>query len=193
MTHQGTITLETERLTLRRFTERDADAMFRNWANDDEVTKFLTWKTHTSEAVTSAVIQNWIVDYEKNDNYQWAIEVKADAEIIGSISVVGIRELEHTATIGYCIGRSWWRQGYTSEATSEIIRFLIADVGFNRIQACHDPRNPNSGEVMRKCGLKYEGLNRQAGKNNMPGFCDEMWYAILAEDYFAEKSPLRKD
>jgi ribosomal-protein-alanine N-acetyltransferase len=184
MTHLGTITLETERLALRRFTKRDASAMFRNWASDDEVTKFLTWKTHTSEGVTSAVIQNWIVDYVKSDNYQWAIEVKAEAELIGSISVVGIRELEHTATIGYCIGRSWWRQGYTSEATSEIIRFLIADVGFNRIQACHDPRNPNSGAVMKKCGMQYEGLNRQAGKNNMPGFCDEMWYAILAEDYY---------
>jgi ribosomal-protein-alanine N-acetyltransferase len=187
MTHKGTVTLETERLILRRFIEDDAEAMYKNWASDLEVTKFLTWQPHESEMVSKAVLQNWIADYEKSDFYQWAIEIKADATIIGSISVVGIREEAHTASIGYCIGRSWWRQGYTSEALSEVVSFLIVDVGFNRVQACHDPRNPNSGAVMKKSGLRYEGLNRQAGKNNMPGFCDEMWYAILAEDWRAAK------
>jgi ribosomal-protein-alanine N-acetyltransferase len=162
--------------------------MFKNLASDPQVTKFLTWQPHESEMVSKAVLKNWITEYVKCDFYQWAIEVKTDAVIVGSISVVGIREKAQTASIGYCIGRSWWRQGYTSEALSEVVRFLIADVGFNRVQACHDPRNPNSGAVMKKCGLTYEGLNRQAGKNNMPGFCDEMWYAILAEDYFKNKS-----
>lgn len=41
MTHQGTRTLETERLILRAFTEHDADAAFRNWESDANVTKFL--------------------------------------------------------------------------------------------------------------------------------------------------------
>jgi ribosomal-protein-alanine N-acetyltransferase len=34
MTHKGTITLKTERLILRRFTEDDAEAMFKNWYED---------------------------------------------------------------------------------------------------------------------------------------------------------------
>lgn len=42
MNHKGTVTLETERLILRRFTMDDAEAMFRNWASDPEVTKYLT-------------------------------------------------------------------------------------------------------------------------------------------------------
>ncbi len=42
MKHCGTKRLETERLILRRFTAEDAEPMFRNWASDDEVTKFLT-------------------------------------------------------------------------------------------------------------------------------------------------------
>ena len=52
-----------------------------------------------------------------------------------------------------------------SEAFKEIIRFLFEDVGLNRIEAYHDPRNPHSGDVMKKCGLLYEGTARQAGKN----------------------------
>jgi len=42
MNHKGTVTLETERLILRRCTLDDAEAMFQNWASDDEVTKYLT-------------------------------------------------------------------------------------------------------------------------------------------------------
>jgi len=40
MNHRGTQKLETERLILRRLTEADAEAMFRNWASDPEVTRY---------------------------------------------------------------------------------------------------------------------------------------------------------
>lgn len=39
MNHCGTKRLETERLILRRFVIGDAEAMYRNWASDGEVTK----------------------------------------------------------------------------------------------------------------------------------------------------------
>ena len=43
MKHQGTKIIETERLILRRFTMDDAEMMFRNWASDPEVSKYLPW------------------------------------------------------------------------------------------------------------------------------------------------------
>ena len=43
LTHKGTQTIETPRLILRRAVREDAEAMFRNWASDPEVTKYLTW------------------------------------------------------------------------------------------------------------------------------------------------------
>ena len=46
MKHCGTRILETERLILRRLTMDDAEAMFRNWASDPEVTKFLASGDH---------------------------------------------------------------------------------------------------------------------------------------------------
>ena len=48
MKHCGTQRLETDRLILRRYETEDAAAMFRNWASDSEVTKFLMWQTHLS-------------------------------------------------------------------------------------------------------------------------------------------------
>ena len=46
ITHKGTQTIHTERLILRKFTVEDAQAMFENWANDERVTRFLTWCPH---------------------------------------------------------------------------------------------------------------------------------------------------
>ena len=68
--------------------------------------------------------------------------------------------------IGYCIGSKWWHQGITSEAFSAIIPYLFEEVGANRIESQHDPCNPHSGNVMKKCGLVYEGTLRQADYSN---------------------------
>lgn len=187
MTHKGTVSLETERLILRRFTPDDADAMFRNWAGDPEVTRFLSWPTHTDVSVSRAVIDSWTKEYEKPNYYSWAIVLKEINEPIGSISAVFCRDDLRLVEIGYCIGQKWWHRGYTSEALAELIRFFFEDVGMNRIEAKHDPRNPNSGKVMLKCGMKYEGTTRQDFINNQ-GICDSARYAILAEEYFGNQS-----
>ncbi len=186
LTHKGTVTLETERLILRRFTPNDADAMFRNWASDPKVTKFLTWLTHSDVSVSKAVIESWLPLYENPNHYSWTIVLKKINEPIGSIAAVDQREDIKMVHIGYCIGQKWWCNGYTSEAYTELVRFFFEDVGVNRIESRHDPQNPNSGKVMLKCGLKYEGTIRQGDINNQ-GVCDSVQYAILAEDYFGTK------
>ncbi len=52
--------IETPRLLLRPFTLDDASAMFSNWANDPEVTKYMTWNPHQNEEVTKAIIKMWL-------------------------------------------------------------------------------------------------------------------------------------
>lgn len=188
MKHLGTVELETERLILRRIKSSDAKPMFDNWASDDEVTKYLTWPTHSSVDVSKDVISEWIQNYSDNKFYQWAIVFKDNAdEPIGSISVVHMDDDVDMMHIGYCIGRKWWHQGVTSEAFKEVIRFLIEEVGAKRIESRHDSNNPNSGKVMLKCGLQYEGTLRNSDINNQ-GICNSVMYGLLAEDYYKEKS-----
>lgn len=182
MNHKGTKTIETERLILRAFHPEDTDAMFRNWASDPEVTKYLTWPVHGSTDTTRQVVNEWIDAYEALDRYHWAIEQKEIREPIGSISAVKVDDRTEAVTIGYCIGRNWWGQGITAEALKALIEFFFEEIGVNCINACHDPRNPNSGRVMKKCGMTYEGTWRAGGVNNQ-GVCDESWYSILRAEY----------
>ena len=54
--HKGTQTIETSRLILRQARMEDAEVMFRNWANDAEVTKYLTWPPHGNMEVMKKVL-----------------------------------------------------------------------------------------------------------------------------------------
>ena len=182
MEHKGTQTLRTERLTLRRFQREDAPAAFRNWCSDAAVTPYLTWQTHADEQVTEALMDTWAAGYSDPMYYQWAIVLNGLQEPIGSISVVRIEPKTNAVSIGYCIGSRWWRQGITTEAFRAVIRYLFEEIGVSRIEARHDIENPNSGRVMRSCGLTYEGTLRQAAVNNR-GIIDICVYGILRNEY----------
>ena len=107
MKHCGTQTIETERLILRQFKSEDADAMFKNWANDEEVTKYLTWSPHGTVDVTKEILKQWVDSYKDEKYYQWAIVLKEIDEPIGSISAVGMKESINMIHIGYCIGKKY--------------------------------------------------------------------------------------
>ena len=184
MEHKGTVKIETERLVLRRCVEEDAEVMFANWASDPEVTKFLRWPAHGSVEVSKRVVGDWVSHYGEEDFYQWAIVPKELGEPIGSISVVEQNEKAGKVHIGYCIGRKWWRQGYTSEALRGLLPFFFREVKAGRVEAQHDPENPGSGKVMEACGLRYEGTLRRADWSNR-GIVDACMYGLLAEEFEA--------
>ena len=181
MEHKGTQRLETKRLILRRFELDDAKAMYENWASDDEVTKFLMWKTHPNMDVTKTILEDWTSRYFDETYYQWAIVPKDLNEPIGSMAAVRMDDDVDMVHIGYCIGRKWWHQGITSEALSAVIDFFFDEVGAQRVESRHDPNNPNSGKVMQKCGLKYEGTLRMSDHNNR-GICDAAYYGLLKSE-----------
>ena len=182
----GTVKLETGRLLLRPFVAEGAPAAYRNWCSDGEVTRYLTWPPHSGPEDTRAILEEWIGQYGDPTFYQWAIVWKETGGPIGSISVVEREEKTGSYHVGYCIGRPWWHRGVTTEAYSAVISFLFEEVGALRVESRHDPHNPNSGKVMAKCGLTYEGTLRQRDKNNQ-GICDAAWYGILRTEYFGKK------
>ena len=182
MKHCGTQRLETDRLILRRYETKDAAAMYKNWASDSEVTKFLMWKTHSNQEESQRIIDDWVKQYSNEKYYHWGIVLKENGdEPIGAIAVGFMNEEVSSTQISYCLGRAWWHQGIMSEALKAVMDFLFDVVDVNRIEARHDPRNPYSGKVMQKCGMKYEGTLRSSDWNNQ-GICDACYYALLKSE-----------
>lgn len=175
MKYLGTKTIETERLILRRFTLDDAEKMYTNWASDPEVTKYLMWPTHESVETTKKVLADWVAAYENDTKYEWCITLKETAEPVGSMGIVKINEKVESVEVGYCIGRAYWHQGITSEALKAVMDFCFGEMGVRRVESRHDPKNAHSGDVMKKCGMSYEGTRIQADWNNT-GICDVALY-----------------
>ena len=184
--HRGTRTLTTPRLKLRAFHRRDAADMFRNWAHDAEVTRFLTWQPHLSQAESARCMDIWCPQYRDARFYQWAIE--HEGQVIGSISVVRLSDRDEWAELGYCIGRPWWGQGLMTEAASAVIDYLFGVVGFHRVAILHAVENPASGRVAQKCGLDREGVRRDYARLQDGRFVDVIEYALLRPDWEARHS-----
>ena len=161
--HKGSALIEGHRIILQPFKMSDASLMFKNWANDPDVTRYMTWFPHKNVQETESIISLWENNYAKPDFYQWAIFLKTIAEPIGSIGVVELNEANRSCELGYCIGKAFWHQGYMTEALKEVLGFLFAQVHFERITARHDIRNPHSGDVMRKCDMRYVETRENIG------------------------------
>lgn len=129
--------------------------MFKNWASDDEVTKYLTWPTHSSIEVSQMIIDSWVAAYEDSRYYQWAIELKENHQAIGSISLMNVDDEKECGEIGYCIGRRYWNQGIVTEAFQALIPFCLNEIGIERLVARHHINNSASGRVMRKYGKSH--------------------------------------
>lgn len=185
LTHKGTIPLQTKRLKLRRFLTDDYIGMYHNWANQEEVTRFLTWQPHASEEATKTLLQNWVSQYENDTYYNWVIEYQG--KTIGNISVVSGNDRSQCAELGYCIGKAYWNKGIMTEAVTEIVRFLFDEVGYHRLEIDHAVKNPGSGRVAQKCGFTYEGTKRQCFRNYKGERLDISFYGLLKEEWEENK------
>lgn len=183
LNHTGTVRLESERIILRPTSVTDAEQMYHNWASDREVTKYLFWQPHADIEVTKEILVNWDQENKKPDYYHWGIVLKETGQIIGAGGALGVSEKHHSTELGYCLGHAYWGKGYMSEAVAAMIAHLFNTVGLNRIAASHDTNNVGSGRVMQKCGMTFEGIQRQAYYCSSRGFYDSARYAILRTDF----------
>lgn len=144
--------IETERLILRYLTDKDLESVFNNYANDDDVTKYLTWPTHKTIEDTQNVFKFWQDESPELKKYHYFIELKETHELIGSCAVAefnnGIPE------IGYVIGKKWWNKGIMTEACKKLIDILIED-GYSKILIKAVKDNIGSIRVIEKCGFKF--------------------------------------
>ena len=179
LTLQGTIKIKTERLFLRRRTIDDAPQEFKNYQSDDEVTKHLTWQAYKNPKDAENYLKTQVLANYENKNFcNWAISY--NEEVIGAIDA-RIDEDKLSAMIGYCLGKAWWGQGIMPEALNAVINYLFS-CGIVRVWAYHHVENPNSGRVMEKCGMEYEGTLRKYAKDNQGRLRDVKVYSIINEN-----------
>lgn len=194
MEHKGTVTLETERLILRRFVPEDLEPIFYNCWSDFDVWKWTCYLPLNSiEDVIKADMftEGWLGAYQKSKRYNWAMQLKETGEVVGRYSGMHPDDELKQIELACEIGKAWWNRGLMTEATKRVIQFFFEEVGMNRVFAWNAAANPASGRMQEKAGMKWEGTLRQACKCNY-GIVDQEIHGILAKDYFGEKTDREK-
>ena len=166
--------LETERLILRKSTKNDVIDML-EYASDEEAVKFLDW----AGAKTADEMLEGIINFHWSRPGIWAIELKNYNKCIGTIDI-RINQEHEKAEFGYVLNRKYWNKGYMTEALNTLIILCFKELKLNRVESFHYIGNEGSGKVMKKCGMKMEGISTQGVK--IKGiFRDVVRYGITKE------------
>jgi len=180
--HIGTQTIETERLVLRKFKYDDEDDMYKNWASNPKIQLEYGEPVYSSKEQVRALLDKWILNYCDNGFYRWAIILKESNVNIGQIAFCRVYEEVATVEIEYCIGEDYWGNRYALEALSAVIKYMLFNSDFKKLEAFHRKANPKSGRVLEKTVMKRVPIVRRfelSGKNPEGETC----YAITKEEY----------
>jgi ribosomal-protein-alanine N-acetyltransferase len=172
--------LTTARLLLRPFAMRDAPDVQR-LCNVREIALNTLLIPHP---YPDGAAEEWIGAYpekfEKGEALTFAITLREGNVLAGAIGMRIQREND-SAEIGYWIGVPFWGRGIATEAVQAVIDYGFDKLALNRIYAEHFTRNPASGRVLQKAGMRHEGTLRQVHKK-WGEYVDAEMYAILRSD-----------
>jgi len=181
------LTLHTERLTLRPFTLDDVPAL-RPLVGEKEIAATTMTIPHP---YPDGEAERWIgthqPKFDEGKATVFAVTLRDSGELIGAVGLVIKREHSH-AEMGYWIGKPFWNKGYGTECGAALLECGFKTLDLNRIFAHHMTKNPQSGRVMQKIGMTYEGTLPQHVRKG-DGFEDLALYGITRNQY--DKLPTR--
>ena len=170
--------LKTDRLSLRKAKLADAEAIFRQYATDPEVTKYVSWRAHRNLEETRDYMRMCSLAWDVGKAFHWVIECVADKQVMGMmIARVDAEKWE----LGYVLARQHWGQGFMTEALKGLIAWALKEKNIYRVWAVCDVDNLASARVMEKSGMQREGVLRRwsVHPNLSPEPRDSYCYAIV--------------
>ena len=186
LTHVGTNTIETERLTLRRFEYEDNESMRKNWIADEKIQSLYSEPVYSTAEEVKGLRDKYIGSYDREDYYRWAVIEKASGECIGQIAYFLVDSKNHFAEIEYCIGAAFQCRGYATEAAKAVIAYGFDRINLHKVQICTKTINKPSKRVIEKCGLTYEGTLRDYFYMNGE-YVGRLYFSILRTEYAPEQ------
>jgi ribosomal-protein-alanine N-acetyltransferase len=136
----------------------DAVAIFAEYCQDPEVTKYLIWRPHQDIQETISFLTGCLARWESSEELTWGITQKGEEQVIG---MVACRLRGHAADIGYVIARKYWNRGYVTEAVRAVVEWAATLEPIFRVWAVCDTANGALARVLEKVGMTREGILRR--------------------------------
>ena len=151
--------IETKRLILRRMILEDLDAYFTIRTNVNAM-KHICMTIPTREETQAKILRiNEMINM--NEGVAWAICLKTDNLMIGTVSFHKVIKEHYRAEIGYMLHPDFWKQGIISEALESVIHYGFNNMCLHSIEAQIDPANIGSEMVLKKFKFVKEGYFKE--------------------------------
>jgi RimJ/RimL family protein N-acetyltransferase len=177
-----TAPIETARMRIRPLVPGDWQAVHA-YTSDAGVMTYLPEGQMTEEQT-----RQFIAEHLSEDARAYAVELLAEDRVIGHL-LFHPWYSPHIYEIGWVLHPRYHRQGYTTEAAAELLRYGFETLRVHRVIATCQPENTPSWRVMEKLGMRREGHFRQCILRDDGTWWDEYFYALLADEWFELRMP----
>lgn len=175
------IEIETKRLILKNYCENDLDNIYR-LKSEPLVWKFST-QIATNEIEDSRILlESVLKNYDKNKQDFQALFLKDSVKYIGEAGILSFNNQRNSAVIGYNLLPQYWENGYATEITKALVKYLFEDTKTERIEALAMEANKSSTKVLEKSGFVLEGLLRNYAYINNQYF-NVCYFGMIRNDY----------
>ena len=181
------LSLETSRLILRRFVPEDAAAVHA-YMSDPEVTRWLDGAWLSGGVFDLTAAQGFVAAHTTEEAHAFAVVEKQEIRLVGHMAFHPWGEAKNrTFEIGWVFGRPAHGRGYATEVAAALLDLAFTRLGLHRVIATCQPENRASRRVAEKIGMRCEGLFRKCISHGEDVWWDELFYAVLAEEYGGDR------
>lgn len=175
--------LQTERLVLQELSLADLNDVHQLHSLP-EVDEFNTLGIPESIQTTEILLLDWLEQQKVTPrmSYTFSIRLVQTNHFIGLITLNSGKSNFKIAEVWYKLHPVYWRQGYTNEALTKLLKFAFLDLKLHRIEAGCAVENVASLRVLEKVGMTREGRKRKV----LPirgNWMDNYFYAMLETDF----------
>jgi ribosomal-protein-alanine N-acetyltransferase len=178
-------TIEASRVSLRWISEGDVDAFYAIYSNP-EVMRYWSTPPLADRQAAANLMKKIQEDWKRRVILKWGIALRADDQLIGSITLFNLDFNHRRAEIGYALGRDHWGQGYMNEALMALLKHAFEVLDLHRIEADVDPRNAASIKTLERLGFKREGYLRERWQINGK-IQDAFFYGLLRREWVGQE------
>lgn len=181
--------IDTNRLTLRPLTPRDANILYKIMS-DSEGKHCQKTDVKKPKKETINFISNTTMNMDTTTKITFGLIRKSDHALIGICILFNLIKNSKTAEIGYSLTSGAWNFGknYMSEALFGFLSFAFTRLNLNLIEAKIDPRNTDSVRFLERLGFHKENYLKQRWVIQ-DKLVDSEIYGLLKEEWQLIKKP----
>ena len=143
-------TLQSQRLTLRKLEEKDADALY-ELAHNELIYRYLPTFLYEKKYEDISYVIDHLYDECFSDSI--ILGVYEDGTFCGFIELYGYREELHKISVGGRFCKECWGKAIASDALQLMVKYLYEETDIEIITASSMIKNKASARVLEKSGF----------------------------------------